>query len=95
MTDDYPDLPDFLRITQAERNAAWVANPPKPLPKGFGGRVRTETERLYYASIVRDKAKKRAEDEQRFRELRAKAAAEQAGLATVAAAVKKSRRQKP
>lgn len=34
MTDDYPELPSFLRIPQAERDAAWVGRrltTPRPM----------------------------------------------------------------
>jgi hypothetical protein len=68
--DDALAVPAFLRLSAEERTAAWGRNPPKPMP-AFG-RELTETERLYRASIERDRARKRAIDEARFAELRAR-----------------------
>lgn len=78
-------IPRFLRIPQAQRNAAWVRNPPKPMPEFY---ERNATQIAYYQSIEDDKAKQRAKDEIRWAALKAKRAAEKAELAAVAAAVK-------
>jgi hypothetical protein len=52
MTRDELDIPDFLRISQAERRKAWEKNPPKAMP-AFG-REEREVERLYRLSKERD-----------------------------------------
>src|SRR5262249_22099629 len=75
------DIPDFLQIPAADRQRAWERHPSKPTPAL--GRVMTETERAYRASIERDKAAKRAADEIRFEAMRAKAAAAKAERAAV------------
>jgi hypothetical protein len=56
-------IPRFLRIPQAQRNAAWVRNPPKPMPEFY---ERNATQIAYYRSIEDDKAKQRAKDEVRW-----------------------------
>jgi hypothetical protein len=83
----HDDIPEFLIIPQAERNAAWLANPPKPMQHTP---TQTETERLYYQSIAREKAAKRALDQQRFALLRERASAEAAERAAVQARIKKA-----
>ena len=93
MTEDFPDIPAFLRIPQEERNAAWARNPPKPMPTGFGGRVMTDTEKLYRASIEREKAAKRALDEPRFEEMRLKEKKDKAERDAVATAVEIARNE--
>jgi hypothetical protein len=70
------DIPDFLRLSAAERRHAWEHQPPKPTP-AFA-RAMTETERAYRASIEREKAARRAADEGRFQVMRAKTAQERA-----------------
>jgi hypothetical protein len=64
------DIPEFLCIPQQQRNAYWKQHPPKPMPKF--GRELSETEVRYQQSIEDDKARKRAADEVRFIEMRAK-----------------------
>jgi hypothetical protein len=93
MSDDepFPDIPDFLRLTAEERAAGWRLFPPTTSARASSGRVISDTERLYRASIERDKAKKRAEDEARFREMREQAAVDKAERDLVATSVKKRR----
>ena len=74
--DDGLDVPDFLKLTAADRRRAWARFQPRALPAFV--REMSETERLYRASIERDKAAKRAADEIRFQTMRAKATAEKA-----------------
>lgn len=88
--DPYPDLPACLRIPQAKRNQNWVEHPPQPLPKSI---ERTETERAYWQSVRDDEALRRAINEQRWRELKAKKDAEKAELESVAAAVRAAKRR--
>jgi hypothetical protein len=38
---DFPDIPDFLRISAADRAAAWLKNPPTVTPL-FKGPAKTE-----------------------------------------------------
>jgi hypothetical protein len=85
MTDSL-DIPEFLLIPQEQRNAYWKQHPPKPMPKF--GRQLTETEILYNESIEADKARKRAADEVRFAELRARKAAEKAERDAIKQAIK-------
>lgn len=82
-------IPRFLRLTQEERNAAWVRNPPRPMPEFY---QRNATQLAYLKSIERDKAIQRAKDEARWAILKARKAAEQAELALVAVAVKRRAR---
>lgn len=82
-------IPRFLRIPQAQRNAAWVRNPPRPMPEFY---ERNATQIAYRESIERDKAIQRAKDEVRWAMLKARRAAEQAELALVAVAVKRRTR---
>jgi hypothetical protein len=78
--DDGLNIPEFLKISAERRKQAWLEfdarHSSKPTP-AFS-REMTETERLYRASIEREKAAKRAADEIRFQAMRAKAAAEKA-----------------
>ena len=83
--DDGLDIPDFLKITAADRRLAWERNPSRPMP-AFG-REMSATERAYRASIEREKAAKRAADEVRFKAMRAKAATEKAERDSVKRAV--------
>lgn len=83
-------IPRFLRLTQEERNAAWVRNPPRPMPEFY---ERNATQLAYLESIERDKAAQRAKDEVRWAILKARKAAEKAELALVAVAVKRGRRR--
>ena len=87
LTDDW--APACCKISQAERRAAWVRNPPKPMPEFY---ERNATQIAYYQSIEDDKAKQRLKDEARWAILKAKRAAEKAELAEVAAAVKQRRK---
>jgi hypothetical protein len=88
--DDSLDIPAFLKISAQRRKQAWRefdarrSSTPAPAP----GREMRETERAYRASIERDRAAKRAADEIRFRQLRAKTAADKAARAAVQLAVK-------
>jgi len=91
LADDGLSIPNFFKLTAADRRPAWERNPSRPLP-AFG-REMTATERAYRASIELDKAVKRARDEVRFRQLRAKAAAEKAERAAVQLAVKQRQRE--
>jgi len=91
LADDGLSIPNFFKLTAADRRLAWERNPSRPLP-AFG-REMTATERAYRASIELDKAVKRARDEVRFRQLRAKAAAEKAERAAVQLAVKQRQRE--
>ena len=60
MTEPHPlDIPEFLTLSPAQRVAAWKRQPPKPMP-AFGHEL-SETEKLYLASIEREKAAKKAE----------------------------------
>lgn len=88
--DDGLDVPDFLKLTAADRRRAWDRHPPKPMP-AFG-REMTSTEVAYCASIERDKAARRALDEIRFQTLRAKASAEKAERQAVEQAIRQQRR---
>jgi len=68
------DIPDFLRIPAEERRAAWERNPPTTSARtGPVAHERTETERLYYASIAYEKALKNELDRPRFAAMREKA----------------------
>jgi len=81
------DIPTFLQIPAADRRRAWDRNPARPMP-AFG-REMSETERLYRASVEREKAAKRAADEVRFHAMRAKAVAEKAEREAIKQAVEK------
>src|SRR5262245_38931062 len=89
--DDGLDVPEFLKISAERRKQAWLEfdgrRPSTPTP----GRELTETERLYRASIERDKAAKRAADELRFQVMRAKAAADRAERQSIRQAVEEGR----
>jgi hypothetical protein len=85
--DDGLAVPDFLKISVADRRLAWERNPPKPMP-AFG-REMTETEIAYCASIEAEKAAKRAADEIRFQKMRAKAATEKVERLALKRAVEK------
>lgn len=85
------DIPEFLKLSAEERRAGWQRNPPRAMP-AFGREI-SETERLYRASIERDKAKQRAIDEQRFREMRERDAQDKAEREAVAAEVQRNRRK--
>jgi hypothetical protein len=50
--DDGLDVPDFLKLTAADRRRAWERNPSRSMP-AFG-REMTETELAYRASIARE-----------------------------------------
>ena len=89
--DDGLDVPDFLKLTAADRRRAWARFQPRALPAFV--REMSETERLYRASIERDKAAKRAADEIRFQTMRAKATAEKAERRTVEQAVQQQKRE--
>jgi hypothetical protein len=77
-------IPRFLRIPQAQRNAAWVRNPPRPMPEFY---ERNATQIAYAESIAADKRKQRAKDEVRWAALKARKAAEKAELAAAKAAI--------
>jgi hypothetical protein len=89
--DDGLDIPEFLKISAERRQQAWIEFDARrsstPTPTPTPGREMTKTERLYRASIERDKAAKRAADEVRFQAMRAKAAAEKAERLAVRHAV--------
>jgi len=84
------DIPEFLKISAAVRRLAWERTPPRAMP-AFG-RELTETEKLYRASIERERAAKRAADEVRFQQMRAKVAAVKAERLAIAKAIKRQRR---
>jgi hypothetical protein len=93
--DDGLNIPEFLKISAERRKQAWLEfdarHSSKPTP-AFS-REMTETERLYRASIEREKAAKRAADEIRFQAMRAKAAAEKAEREAVRQAVEQQKRE--
>jgi hypothetical protein len=81
------DVPDFLKLSAADRRRAWERHPSKPTPAL--GREVTSTEVAYRASIEREKAAKRAADEVRFQAMRAKAAAEKSEREAIKQAVER------
>jgi hypothetical protein len=83
-------IPRFLRIPQAQRNAAWVRNPPKPMPEFY---ERNATQIAYRQSIEDEKTIKRVLDEQRFRIMRERANAEKAERDAIMQAAKLSQVQ--
>jgi hypothetical protein len=88
MEDDPFHIPDFLVLTPEQRAAGWRRCPPKSLP-AFGREV-NETQIAYRQSIEDEKALKRVLDEQRFRIMREKAAAEKAELEGVREAARRA-----
>jgi hypothetical protein len=90
---DFEDIPDFLLVTPeiaAQRKLAWERNPPKATHFGY---ERTPTEIAYYKSIEDERILKRVLDEQRFRIMRERAAAEKAEIDAVKAAAKQASRK--
>ena len=53
LADDGLSIPNFFKLTAADRRLAWERNPSRPLP-AFG-REMTATERAYRASIELDR----------------------------------------
>ena len=90
MTHDLDEIPAFLRLTAEERNVAWVKHPPKAMP-AFGI-ARTPTEIAYYQSIEHDKARRRARDEVRWAELKARKDADKAEIEAVRMQVKRRKK---
>ena len=91
LTDDL-EIPTFLRLTAQQRKQAWLDHPPTTCARNSTGIKLTETERLYRASIERDKALKRELDQQRWAELKARKLADKAERDGVKRAVRQARR---
>ena len=73
MSDDLPDIPLFLRIPQAERNAAWKGRRLTKQGSNFGKLVKKDEDpatRQLRREMEKAEARKKAERFARLRELR-------------------------